>query len=277
MTEAKPSSASESPKSPKAHENAPEPEKPKSTRKRIIDAVMLNDRAASHGRWAEHKARSGDRIGYLAAKNDADQMHARADADLTRWSYTTRNRQQGNGGELVPLFEPEDAYRRDFKRMMVEDSPDVLEQQASSDAMNLLANVDALPAGLEMANSIKARNRPERMLAHEAATMHTLAMKFAARAAAEIDRAQTHMTSGQTQFRQIASIESCRNLNAAARAMSAFNDAMLTLQKLRTGGRQIVTVQHVTVKDGGQAVVAQTMRPSGKSGGRKRRGRTAKP
>jgi hypothetical protein len=64
--------------------------------------------------------------------------------------------------------------------------------------------------------------------------------------------------------------------NATARAMAAFNDAALTLQRLRTGGKQVVTVQHVTVKEGGQAVVAQNMKPSGKTGGRKRRGRGLK-
>lgn len=266
---------SETPKSTKAHATAPMPEKPKPTRKRIVDAVKLKDHAASHGRWAEHKARSGDYIGYLAVKHDADQMQARADADLTRWAYTTRNRQQGNGGELVPLFEPEDTYRRDWKRMAVEELPDVLEHQASSDAMNLAIKADVLPTALELANSIKARNRAERMIAHQAAAMHSLAMKFAARAVTESERAETHMGSGNFQLRQLASIESCRNANAAARAMGAFNDAMLTLQKLRTGGRQVVTVQHVTVNDGGQAVVAQTMR-AGKAGGRKRRGRTGK-
>ena len=152
--------------------SAPAPEPPKPTRKRIIDAMKLKKHAVSHGHWADHKAKSGDRIGYLAARHDADQMHQRADADLSRWAYTTRNRQPaGNGGELTPLPEPEDTYRRDFKRMMVEELPDVLTHQASSDAMNLLADVDVLPAGLELANSIKARNRPERMLAHQAATM----------------------------------------------------------------------------------------------------------
>src|SRR5262245_22204678 len=83
------------------------PEPPKPTRKRIIDAVKLKEHAKSHARWAEHKAKSGDRIGALAARHDADQIQKRADQDLTRWAYTTRNRQAGNGGELVPLFEPE--------------------------------------------------------------------------------------------------------------------------------------------------------------------------
>ena len=120
--------------------SAPAPEPPKPTRKRIIDAVKLKDHAKSHARWAEHKAKSSDRIGALAAHHDAAQMHERADKDLTPWAYTTRNRQPpGNGGELVPLPEPEKTYRRDVKRMAVEELPDVLAHQASSDAMDLAA------------------------------------------------------------------------------------------------------------------------------------------
>lgn len=95
--------------------------------------------------------------------------------------------------------------------------------------------------------------------------MHTLAMKSAARADAEADRAATHMSSGQLQFRQIASVESCRNLNAVARAAMTMNDAQLTLQKLRTGGKQVVQVQHVTVK-GVQAIVGQKLQGAGKAG-----------
>ena len=64
------------------------------------------------------------------------------------------------------------------------------------------------------------------------------------------------------------SVESCRLANTAARLMSAFNDGVATLQRLRTGGKQTVTVQHVTVAQGGQAVIGNVQ-----TGGRKRRGR----
>jgi hypothetical protein len=58
-------------------------------------------------------------------------------------------------------------------------------------------------------------------------------------------------------------------MNAAARAMSAFNEGMLTLAKVRTGGRQNVVVQHVDVR-GGQAVVAGQVAGRGRTGrGRK--------
>lgn len=53
--------------------------------------------------------------------------------------------------------------------------------------------------------------------------------------------------------------------------MSAFNDAALTLQRLRTGGNQTVTVQHVNVAPGAQAVIGNVQ-----AGGRKRRGSNGK-
>lgn len=267
MTETKPTTAPTGSQLTASPAPTAESEKPKPTRQRIIDAVKLKDRAASHQRWADHKAKGGDRIGALAAGHDAEQMRKRADAELTRWAYTTRNRQPpGNGCELAPLPEPEDTYRRDWKRMAVEELPDVLEHQASSDAMNLATKADVLPLALEMANSVKAKNRAEKLLAHEAVTMHTLAMKFAERATNEIDRANRFADSGQVQYRQIANIEAVRASNAAARAMSAYNDALLTLQKLRTGGKQKVVVvhQHVAVADGGKAVVAGSLKARGR-------------
>lgn len=267
MTETKPTTAPTGSQPVASPVPVAESERPKPTRQRIIDAVKLKDRAASHQRWADHKAKSGDCIGALSAGHDAEQMRKRADADLTRWAYTTRNRQPpGNGGELVPLPEPEDAYRRDWKRMAVEELPDVLEHQASSDAMNLVTKVDVLPLALEMANSVKAKNRAEKFLAHQAVTMHTLAMKFAERAINEIDRANSLSNSGQTTLRQIANTEASRANNAAARAMNAFNDAMLTLLRLRTGGKQemVVVHQHVAVADGGKAVVAGNLKTKGR-------------
>jgi len=45
--------------------------------------------------------------------------------------------------------------------------------------------------------------------------------------------------------------------------MGSFQDGLATLHKLRNGGKQVVTVQHVQVKDGGQAVVAGNVSRSG--------------
>jgi hypothetical protein len=38
--------------------------------------------------------------------------------------------------------------------------------------------------------------------------------------------------------------------------MQVYQDGLLALQKIRTGGKQTLVVQHVQVRDGGQAVIA---------------------
>ncbi len=59
-------------------------------------------------------------------------------------------------------------------------------------------------------------------------------------------------------------LSATRLLNTAARLMTSFQDGMTALHRMRRGGRQVVTVQHVQVSDGGQAVVAGTVEPSGR-------------
>jgi hypothetical protein len=68
-------------------------------------------------------------------------------------------------------------------------------------------------------------------------------------------------------------LEVARLANSTARIMGSFQQGLLTMQRLKAGGRQIVTVQHVTVADGGQAVIAGQMT----GGKRKGRGRGKAP
>jgi hypothetical protein len=51
-------------------------------------------------------------------------------------------------------------------------------------------------------------------------------------------------------------VEAARLANASARLMEAFREGFLALNRVRTGGRQLLTVQHINVTEGGQAVVA---------------------
>jgi hypothetical protein len=76
------------------------------------------------------------------------------------------------------------------------------------------------------------------------------------------------MTAGNSSFQPL-NTETCRLAGAINRMQATF-DGALTLQKLKTGGGQTVTVQHVQVNDGGQAVVAG--RVGGGRGSSKRRG-----
>jgi hypothetical protein len=145
----------------------------------------------------------------------------------------------------------------------IRENPGMLEATASRERMVLTGN--SLPLAADAAESIKPKNSLEKMLAHELAGAHRLAMLFANKSASLVER---YGDLSQTQ-----SIEACRLANASARMMGAFQDGMLALDRIRRGGRQTVKVihQHVAVGPGGQAVVAAG---NVKGGGRKRGGRT---
>jgi hypothetical protein len=84
---------------------------------------------------------------------------------------------------------------------------------------------DAVAMGIDAAESIRAGNSIEKMLAHQMAVTHEAAMRMLDRGLRyENDRDQG---------------EACRCINAGARLFGAFNDAVLTLQRIRTGGTRL--------------------------------------
>jgi hypothetical protein len=66
-----------------------------------------------------------------------------------------------------------------------------------------------------------------------------------------------------------ANLRVTRLAGASSRLMIAFQQGMMTLDKLRAGGKQTILVQHVQVNEGGQAVVAGKVRGGAEGGGRK--------
>ena len=88
----------------------------------------------------------------------------------------------------------------------------------------------------------------EKMLAHQLALAHKAAFKLMDRAMGERDAAQL-----------------ARLVNAASRMILVYQQGLLALHRIRTGGTQTVTVQHVNVSDGGQALVAGAMQTGGQA------------
>src|SRR3954468_22319259 len=160
----------------------------------------------------------------------------------------------GAGGELVPMGDS--SRERPDLVDTVRHQPDLVTARASVARLELADSTNALDLAIDAAETIKARNSLEKALAHQLAAAHSLAMKFAAKA----DHFLNHVTSWDTAARQqTSSIEAARLANASARMMEAFTQGLLTLDRLRNGRQQIVTVQHVTVGPGGQAIVARTV------------------
>jgi hypothetical protein len=213
---------------------------------------------------------NGDHTGAHLELAEAEKLEASAAKFLDPGTHVTGPQKIGNGGEMV-VATHEASENVPGIIDTLRQSPDMLNALASRERLELAslvgmgASTDVLTLAVDAADTIGARNSLEKMLAHEMATAHTLAMKFSERAGGLLTR------HGLLPKDQAALVEASRAANTAARLMGVFQDGLLTLDRLRRGGKQTVKVvhvhQHVAVQDGGQAVVAGTMK-----GGRKRAG-----
>jgi hypothetical protein len=146
------------------------------------------------------------------------------------------------GGEVLP--DSGDRTLAGVRETLLD--PDTISIDASGARLQLLADCDAVALGIDTAHSIIAKNALERMLAHQLAASHRQALRLMAR----IDRVDDNL-------------EKLRLSNACARLMQLFQDGIRLLNKIRTGGRQLVVVQHLQVWDGGQAVIAGKVQTRG--------------
>jgi hypothetical protein len=141
----------------------------------------------------------------------------------------------------------------------VRESPDVLAAHASQTRLELASKAGVLDLGVDLAETIKARNSLEKMIAHQVAALHSLVMNAVARAN---DLTKLHKSfPGHKTY----SIEANRNAATAARLVATIADAYVALDRVRRGGRQTIKViQQVAVGAGGQAVVAGSVKGGGR-------------
>jgi hypothetical protein len=165
----------------------------------------------------------------------------------------------GAGRELVPASILGEKSRASELRDTVAD-PNYVTVDASRDRLELANRAGALEEALDVAETIEAQNSLERMLAHQLAASHRSSMKMTEQLNASLGR----MTHGYAEDRERANVQVTRLAGAIARMNGSFQTGLLTLQKLRTGGRQEVHVirQQVQVNEGGQALIAGTVPPA---------------
>jgi hypothetical protein len=90
-------------------------------------------------------------------------------------------------------------------------------------------------SAVDAAQSAQAGNSLEKVLCYQMAASHRAAMKL-------LDGSLNS---------SLPPVEMARLSNASACMMQISQEAVLTLQKLRTGGKQTVVVQHVQASEGG--------------------------
>jgi hypothetical protein len=140
--------------------------------------------------------------------------------------------------ECVRLAGGELAAARDVSPLKL--TAEVVSLEASNERVQLLTSLgnDIAALALDTATAVGAAGSVEQMLAHQIAASHHQAMTLLASAAVELDQAHQLRLSAQ-----------------AAKWMGACQTAILALKKLKASGEQRITIQHVNVSDGGQAVI----------------------
>jgi hypothetical protein len=140
----------------------------------------------------------------------------------------------------------------EYMRNTLTEDPDAVGLAASADRYDLIEQAGISELAIDAAESIKEPSSLEKMLVHQLALAHGQVFTLTTQANVESD-----------------GVEKARLLNSAARFMKTYQDGLLCLNRIRSGGVQRVIVQHVTVADGGQAVVAGEVSREGgaKNGG----------
>jgi hypothetical protein len=213
-------------------------------------AVRMQYRAEERRQAATRHQANGDRIGALLDRSEADKLADDAALALDPVLHTTGRVTVGNGGEIAIGTKAMAPFVD-----MVRTHPDMLVTDASRSRMELADKAGSLSMALDASKTIEAANSLEKMLMHQSAAAHTAAMEFQAEGR-ELLRAYKRTGYNHTTL----SIEAARMMNASARMMDSYQHALLTLERMRNGGKQTVVVQHVNIADGGQAVVAGQMK-----------------
>ena len=137
------------------------------------------------------------------------------------------------------------------------EEPNVISVDASEHRAHAATKAGVLSAALDASVSAGASNSLDKMIAHQVAAAHHAGMALLGRVAED----------GMVGPR-LPPVELARLTNAASRLFNVSQGGCVTLQRMKTGGKQHVIVQHVTVSQGGQTVVAGRV-----TGGRRRRGK----
>ena len=234
----------------------PKANKVKSPRPRQVGSMLM----ASARIEADAACRPGDSVAPILRK------HAATSAEQVRTEAPEYMQQVGAGGELVPASMLGENSRALEYRSTVE-RPDCVAIEASRDRLELADKAGALEMGLDLADTIQADNSMEKMLVHQMAAVHNSAMRMTALVNRRMESMATIPDRLTMQNIERLNIETCRLAGTATRMMNTFQQGMLTLQRVRTGGEQRVVVeqhQYVTrVEDGGQAVIGPKVRTRG--------------
>ena len=176
------------------------------------------------------RAKVAGELAEAESLNREGQWHHQAAASIHEHGNRLARQSVIVHGEAIPA-------NNGFMKETLSD-PDLAAVESSEARGRLLKMNDAVALGVDVSATVKAANTAEKLIAHEIAVAHKVAMEQAMYAA--------HESNPELELKR---------LKMSARMMTVAQQGLLALQKLKTGGTQNVVVQHVHVGAGGQAVV----------------------
>lgn len=126
--------------------------------------------------------------------------------------------------------------------------------QASHDRQLLISDANCFDLAIDAAETVGAKNSLEKMLAHQMAACHNAGMRLIQKINYAIDDVGNH-TDDDLRLQRLA--------NTVGKLMATFQQGVKTIHQLRTGGQQKMTVEHVNVNEGGQAIVGSVTKEGG--------------
>jgi hypothetical protein len=139
----------------------------------------------------------------------------------------------------VKLFEAFGTAEGDIQLHLIDQIAQIFNGACSADGNNNEVVASALGKSIGILSSIQPQNEFEAMLAIQMIAVHNMAMRTMGLA----------ILGGQT----LQGKES--NGNLATKMLRTFIAQTEVLQKIRTGGQQKMTIKHIHVNEGGQAIV----------------------
>jgi hypothetical protein len=178
---------------------------------------------------------------YLARTNEAVPAPRLVVSEIDGVSQVSIDHPELALGQIL-LMESLGTTYRDFADGLVR-------QLVSTASLDQAADEQAINFMLSVIKGVEPRDQLEAMLAAQMAAIHNATMTFA---------------------RRLGRIETIPQQDSAERALNklarTFTLQMEALRKYRNGGEQKVTVQHVNVNEGGQAIVGSVQRGGGADG-----------
>jgi hypothetical protein len=219
---------------------------------RTRQALESKREADATKKIAKEYAEIGDSLGADMYDLDADELDQLAiELSIPVASPTV------SAGEVVP--EESGTAKNSFLRSTLK-SPDSAAVDASAARTDLLLqdNLDIAALGVDAAHSIDADNSLEKMLVHQMAAAHRVSMELMGKASGLLNQPSYEPLEIESRH-----ILASKLFNSAIRMMNSYQQGLLALNKLRNGGKQTVTVQHVSVGSGGQAVIGNVSSKGG--------------